>query len=78
VYYGEGCTDCRGTGYRGRTGVFEILDMTESLRAIIASTSDIIAIEKAARSEGMSTLRESAVRKLLRGITTYEEIVSMT
>ncbi len=78
VSYGEGCAECRGTGYRGRTGVFEIMPMTGPLKAMTASTAEITAIEKEARSEGMSTLRESAVKKMLMGITTYEEVISVT
>ncbi|MBI1910633.1 MAG: type II/IV secretion system protein [Deltaproteobacteria bacterium] len=78
VYYGEGCTECRGTGYKGRVGIFEILDFSEKVKAIVARTSDTTLIEKTARAEGMSTLRESAIRRMLQGVTTYEEIVSLT
>jgi len=78
VSYGEGCAECRGTGYRGRAGVFEILDFTEKMKSIVSRTSDTGAIFKAAREDGMSTLRESAIRKMLQGVTTYEEIVSVT
>ncbi|MBI5453983.1 MAG: Flp pilus assembly complex ATPase component TadA, partial [Deltaproteobacteria bacterium] len=78
VYYGEGCTECRGTGYKGRTGVFEILDFSDKIKAIVAKTSDSTVIQKAARAEGMSMLRESAIRKMLQGVTTYEEVISVT
>src|SRR3989304_4229456 len=73
VFFGEGCPECRGTGYKGRTGVFEVLDLTDKMKAIIAKTTDAAVIFKAAREEGLSTLRESAVRKMLQGKTTYEE-----
>ncbi len=78
VWYGEGCPECRGTGYKGRTGVFEILDITERVKSVVARTSDTNSVFRAAREDGMSTLRESAVRKMLQGGTTYEEIVSVT
>ncbi len=78
VYYGEGCTECRGTGYKGRTGVFEILDFSDKIKAIVAKTSDSTLIQKAARAEGMSMLRESAIRKMIQGVTTYEEVISVT
>ena len=78
VSYGEGCAECRGTGYRGRAGVFEILDFTEKMKSVVTRTSDMGVIFKAAREDGMSTLRESAIRKMLQGVTTYEEIISVT
>ncbi|MBI5468880.1 MAG: type II/IV secretion system protein [Deltaproteobacteria bacterium] len=78
VHSGEGCTECRGTGYKGRTAVFEILDFTDSIRSMITKTPDIPAIEKAARAGGMTGLREAAIKKMLQGITTYEEVVSIT
>ncbi|MBI5644070.1 MAG: type II/IV secretion system protein [Deltaproteobacteria bacterium] len=78
VYYGEGCIECRGTGYKGRTGAFEILDFSDKIKAIVSRTSDSTLILKTARAEGMATLRESAIKKMLMGITTYEEVISIT
>jgi len=78
VNFGEGCTDCRGTGYKGRTAVFELLDFTDKVRTMVSAVSDIAGVTKAAREQGMSTLRESAIRKMLEGITTYEEVISVT
>ena len=78
VFYGEGCAECRGTGYRGRNGIFEIMDFTEKVKAVLSKTVDTSAILKAAREDGMSTLRESAIRKMLQGVTTYEEIITVT
>lgn len=78
VYYGEGCSECRGTGYKGRIGVFEIMDFSENIRSLISKGTDIEVVAKSARAEGMSALRESAIRKMLQGITTYEEVVSVT
>lgn len=78
VFYGEGCTECRGTGYKGRTAVFEILDFSDKIRSVVAKTADSSIIQKTARTEGMSMLRESAIKKMLLGITTYEEVISVT
>ncbi|MBI5892324.1 MAG: type II/IV secretion system protein [Deltaproteobacteria bacterium] len=77
VSYGEGCTDCRGTGYKGRTGVFEVMDVSDKIKANLKENVPLSAFQDMAKSEGMSTLRESAVRKMLEGITTYEEIVGI-
>ncbi len=78
VWYGEGCAECRGTGYRGRTGVFEVMNFSPKVKSVIAGTADVALIEKAARAEGASSLRESAVRKMLQGLTTYEEVITVT
>jgi len=78
VHFGEGCTECRGTGYKGRTAIFEILDFTDAIRSMITATPDIQTIEKAARAAGMTPLREAAVKKMLQGATTYEEVISIT
>ncbi|MBI5236909.1 MAG: type II/IV secretion system protein [Deltaproteobacteria bacterium] len=78
VFYGEGCGECRGTGYRGRTGVFEVMGMTERLKDIISKTTDAALIRKTAVNDGMTLLRQSAAKKMLLGITTYEEVVSVT
>ncbi len=75
VSYGEGCTDCRGTGYKGRTGVFEVMDVSDKIKANLKENVPLSIFQDMAKSEGMSTLRESAVRKMLEGITTYEEVV---
>ncbi|MBF0465055.1 MAG: type II/IV secretion system protein [Nitrospirae bacterium] len=78
VHYGEGCIECRGTGYRGRTAIFEIMELTERFKRLLTPNADAADLYKAARADGMVTLRESAIRKMLDGITTYEEVVSMT
>ncbi|MBF0518680.1 MAG: type II/IV secretion system protein [Nitrospirae bacterium] len=78
VHYGEGCIECRGTGYRGRTAIFEIMELTEKFKRLLTPDADAADLYKAARADGMVTLRESAIRKMLDGITTYEEVVSMT
>ncbi|MBI5047626.1 MAG: type II/IV secretion system protein [Deltaproteobacteria bacterium] len=79
VHYGEGCLECRGTGYRGRTGIFEILDFSDRVRAMLSSPKvELAAIQEAAKADGMLTLRQCAIKKMLEGITTYEEVVSVT
>ncbi|MEK7313355.1 MAG: type II/IV secretion system protein, partial [Deltaproteobacteria bacterium] len=77
--YGEGCTECRGTGYKGRTGIFEVMDFSDRVRTVLSgSVVDMEALYKAAKQDGMITLRECAVKKMLEGITTYEEVVAIT
>jgi general secretion pathway protein E len=78
VYYGEGCTACRGTGYRGRTGIFEVMDFTENLRSRLNERIELVELQEIARQDGMVSLREVAIKKMLEGITTYEEVVSVT
>lgn len=78
VSYGEGCISCRQTGYYGRTGTFEILEVTDKIKRLILDKADATAIKKAALEEGMSTLRENAIRKLGAGITTFEEVLRVT
>jgi len=75
---GKGCIRCRNTGYRGRIGIFEVLPYSESLKKITTSKTDVEKLRAQAREEGMATLRESAVSKLLEGITTYQEVLRVT
>jgi general secretion pathway protein E len=75
---GKGCLHCRQTGYIGRTGVFEVLPMTEKIRRLISTQAGSLEIFKAGREEGMRTLREAAVEKVFRGITTITEMVRVT
>ena len=78
VKYGEGCPQCRGTGYQGRTGIFEIMEVNERIRSIIREKTDAEQIRKAAVSDGMTVLREAAVRKMLNGETTFDEVIRVT
>jgi general secretion pathway protein E len=75
---GRGCLHCRETGYSGRTGVFEVMPMTEKIRRLVASQASSPEIFKAAREEGMRTLRESAIEKVFQGITTMTEMIRVT
>ncbi|MCC6648846.1 MAG: type II/IV secretion system protein [Polyangiaceae bacterium] len=78
VRFGEGCVDCRRTGYVGRTCLAELFRVTPEIRRLIHERAPDDRIKAQARAEGMSTLRESAVQKLLQGETTYEEVVAVT
>lgn len=75
---GSGCPQCRGTGYLGRTGIFEIMEVTDRIRAAIDDKAVPSVIKKIARSEGLVTLRECAIRKMLRGTTTFDEVIRVT
>jgi len=69
---------CRGTGYFGRSAIYEILPISEAIQCLISSESDLRKIRDVAREEGMITLRENAVKKLLDGTTTYQEVLKVT
>jgi general secretion pathway protein E len=75
---GRGCVRCRGTGYRGREGVFEVLPFTESMKSITTQHAELSAVQALSRKEGMVTLRENALLKLLEGKTTYQEVLRVT
>jgi general secretion pathway protein E len=75
---GRGCVHCRKTGYYGRTGIFEMLRIDEEMRELIDRRADSIALREHAVSSGMMTLKEAALAKLVRGATTFEEILRVT
>ena len=75
---GKGCVKCRNTGYRGRVGIFEVMPYTEALKKLTTSMTDVEKLRTRAREEGMFTLRESAIKKLLEGKTTYQEVLRVT
>jgi type II secretory ATPase GspE/PulE/Tfp pilus assembly ATPase PilB-like protein len=77
-FEGAGCIECGGTGYRGRTAICELLDLTDSIRELILGRRPTSEIKKAARDEGMRFLRESAVEIVLKGVTTLREINKVT
>jgi general secretion pathway protein E len=78
LHMGKGCLKCRGTGYLGRSGVYEVLPVTESIKKLITSESNVEAVLDMAKREGMITLRENAIKKLLAGDTTYQEVLRVT
>ena len=77
-FEGTGCIECGGTGFKGRTAICELLDLTDNIREIILARRPNSEIKKAARDEGMRSLRESAVERVLAGITTLREINKVT
>jgi type II secretory ATPase GspE/PulE/Tfp pilus assembly ATPase PilB-like protein len=77
-FEGAGCIECAGTGYKGRTAICELLDLTDNIREIILERRPNSEIKKAAREEGMRSLRESAVERVLAGVTTLREINKVT
>ncbi len=78
IVRGQGCVKCRGTGYLGRTAVFEIFDTAGAVRELISKDAGVGDIRRAARANGMRTLREAAVRKLATGVTGFDEVLRMT
>jgi type II secretory ATPase GspE/PulE/Tfp pilus assembly ATPase PilB-like protein len=77
-YEGAGCIECGGTGFKGRTAICELLDLSDRLRDMILARRPTSEIKKAAHEEGMRFLRESAVEKVMTGLTTLREINKVT
>ena len=75
---GRGCIECAGTGYRGRTAIHELLDLTDPIREIILEKKPSSEVRKLAQKEGMHFLRESALDRVRRGLTTLKEINKVT
>lgn len=77
-YRGSGCVECNSTGYRGRTGIYEVMPITPKIRTMILDGKTTAELEAAAVAEGMLTLRLGAIKKFERGITTIEEVLRVT
>ncbi len=77
-YEGVGCIECNGTGYKGRMAICELLDLSDHIRELILEKRPTSEIKKAARGEGMHFLRESAVERVMEGVTTLREINKVT
>jgi type IV pilus assembly protein PilB len=77
-YEGQGCIECAGTGYRGRTAIHELLDLSDRIREMILAKKPTSEIRRAAREEGMRFLRETAIDKVRTGATTLKEINKVT
>ncbi|HLZ00387.1 MAG TPA: pilus assembly protein PilB, partial [Candidatus Angelobacter sp.] len=75
---GAGCIECAGTGFKGRTAIHELLDLSDRIREMILGRKPSSEIRKAAHEEGMHFLRESALAKVRSGITTLKEINKVT
>jgi len=77
-YEGAGCIDCGGTGFKGRTAICELLNLSDRIREMILDRRPTSEVKKLAHEEGMRFLRESAVEKVLHGLTTLREINKVT
>lgn len=78
VYQGKGCKICHGTGYAGRIGLYEVLEMSKNIKELIVKKIDSDVITKAAVDEGMTTMFEDGLRKIVKGLTTIEEVLRVT
>ena len=78
IYKPVGCVDCAGTGYRGRMAIIEFLPMTDPIRKLIMAHEEAGTIQKLAVSEGMQTLYENGLVKVVEGTTTLEEVMRVT
>jgi type IV pilus assembly protein PilB len=78
LYKGRGCANCNNTGYRGRVGLFEVMEMTDELRELVLSGASAMELRRKAIDEGMITLRASGLQKLREGSTSVEEVVRET
>jgi general secretion pathway protein E len=77
-YRGRGCESCMDIGYRGRTGVYELLTVDDTVRELVLKKADSAAIKQAAVKKGMIPLREAGLAKAMQGITTLEEVMRVT
>jgi type IV pilus assembly protein PilB len=77
-YYGKGCQRCNNSGYKGRTGIYELMAITDDVRDQIVSDASIDDMRNMARSQGMTTLREAGLKLIFDGVTTIDEVVRET
>jgi type IV pilus assembly protein PilB len=75
---GVGCEKCNKTGYKGRVGLYEVMEVTEELRELVLVGASGLELRRKAVDEGMITLRQSGLRKVKEGVTTIEEVVRET
>jgi len=78
LYKGAGCANCNNTGYRGRVGLFEVMEVSEEVRELILSGASAMELKRQAMEEGMLSLRESGLHKIRGAMTTVEEVVRET
>ena len=78
IFRADGCEKCLETGYRGRTGIYEFLLLSEAIKGLVLKTSDANQINKVARAEGMASLREDGINKVMEGRTTISEVLRVT
>lgn len=77
-YYGRGCQRCNNSGYKGRCGIYELLEVDDEIRDMVIAGNSVDDIRNYARSQGMTTLRESGLRLIFDGVTTIDEVVRET
>ena len=75
LFRGEGCDECRNTGYRGRIGFYELMRLNDEIAELIVRRAPLADIREAAKANGMHELREDGLEKVLQGITTPEEVM---
>jgi type IV pilus assembly protein PilB len=78
TYKGKGCATCNNTGYKGRIGLYEVMEITDEIRELILIGASSLELRKKAIDDGMITLRESGLFKIRAGLTTVEEVVRET
>lgn len=78
LYRGKGCKICHSTGYSGRLGIFEVLEVTKDIKALIAAKNDSDVIQKKAIELGMTTMLNDGLNKVVKGMTTIEEVLRVT
>ena len=76
--HGKGCAKCRNTGYMGRSGIYEVMPYSESLKRLTTAEATLETIRKKAVEEGMVLLRQNGIKKMLKGETTYQEILRVS
>jgi general secretion pathway protein E len=78
LYRENGCPECLQTGYKGRCGIYELMDLDEEIKALILQTSDATTIKQRAMEQGMRSLLQDGGRKTLAGVTTVAEVFRVT
>jgi type IV pilus assembly protein PilB len=78
IFKGKGCPKCNNTGYKGRVGLFEVMQVTPTVRDMILSDASVAEIRKQCIEDGMLTLRQSGLAKIRNGVTTIEEVIRET
>ncbi len=78
LYYGKGCHECNDTGYLGRTGIFELMRVTDPIRELIMKNAPTVILREKSREQGMRMLREEGILKIFDGVTTVEEVARET
>jgi type II secretory ATPase GspE/PulE/Tfp pilus assembly ATPase PilB-like protein len=74
-YKGRGCNNCRGTGYRGLAGVFELITIDDEMRSAIVAKSSAAVLRHRAREQGVVSLRDAGMQKVAEGVTTLDEVL---